>query len=162
MLRVLIFLALAGPAWAQPVVEVVQPSPFDQFWISVQGPLWSFLAVVAMAAIGLATNYLRKLVGDNAATKLNDIAQSAIKNAAGLALNELGNRVVTEAISPNDPAVQAGVQRVRSVISDTIEKIEVAQGGKKITDSALAGAIIGKLNEMMAPAMLAAPKEEKK
>jgi chemotaxis protein CheY-P-specific phosphatase CheC len=95
--------------------------------------------VTALAAYGV--QWLRKKTGIQGLeldAQHRDALQAAITNAAGLALNQLGNSLQGRTIDVGSPAVQAAVQYVVKTAPEALEHFDLSGKSQEIAEKIVA------------------------
>lgn len=155
----LILAAVMMPAiaLAQEVVYVQQPMAWPTILLAI--------AVSAIPILGaFLVPFVRRKFGEEAAAAteaaLNLVQQrlqGSVGRAAGLAINELGTRAVTEVVKEFDPAVTKGVDYLRETMADTLKELglNTTVGEKKLRKM-----IVAQIGEKTASSLGAAAAQE--
>lgn len=121
-------------ALAQEVIYVQQPTSWPTILLAI--------AVSAIPIVGaFLVPFVRRKFGEEAAVAteaaLNLVQQrlqGSVGRAAGLAINELGTKAVTEVVRETDAAVTKGVDYLRETMGDTLKQLglNTTAGEKKL------------------------------
>lgn len=158
-LALVAFAFAAAPALAQDptVVYVQQPAAWPSILLAI--------AISAIPIVGaFLVPFVRRKFGEEAAVAteaaLNLVQQrlqGSVGRAAGLAINDLGTRAVTEVIKEMDPAVTKGVEYLRETMADTLKELglNTTVGEKKLRKM-----IVAQIGEKTASSLGAAAAQE--
>lgn len=138
---------LAAPVLAlAQTVPVAPPGAWQGFFDAALPTVATIATTIVTAGLAALWTFLRRHLEEKYVLTLQEIFVNAVKGGAGVGINLLGPEVITEVLRPNSAAVEAGVEHVKKAIPDTLKKIGVG-------DDKIAGAVIGWMNNMLAPAM---------
>lgn len=109
-----------------PVVVVQEPTLIQQ----ITPILLGLAGLVITICTPIAVAFARKKWGEEAAMAVEQTSnllqqrlQGAVGRAAGLAINDLGVKAVTDAISTASPAVSKGVDYLRETMGGTLAEL---------------------------------------
>lgn len=127
-------LALALPAVASAEAASTQPAFFD----TVNPLLFNLLSAGIAVGVGYAIKRFTDWTGISIEAKHREALQSALENAARLAIGHLESKLIGKPIDRGNPALLAATKYVRQSVPDAV-------GFFKLTDDKLADLISPKL-----------------
>ena len=87
--------------------------------------LGELLAILATALVAYLVKLLRDKVGLDIETARRDALQTAITNAAGQVVMQLGQNLSGATVHPSTPAVAVGVDYVKAAAGDAVKHFDL-------------------------------------
>jgi len=123
-----------------------QPSLLDQIMAELVPIILSALGIVTTAFIAWLTTWLRTKFKLEEEAAHSVALNTAVDNAAGGVINEMGESAVTTVVAPTSPAVKRAVTYVRERNPDAVAYFE-------IPPAAIAEKIVNSVGKQTAPSL---------
>lgn len=117
----------AGAAAATPALAQAAPTAIDVGGIfgAWKPYVVELVQIAALAIVGLLAELMRRQFNLTIEAKHREALQTAITNAAGLALNKLGNSLQGKTVEVGSPAVAAAANYVGKAAPEALKKFGI-------------------------------------
>lgn len=139
-----VLFAAVAYALAQDPAPPPTPSFWLELWAAVQAPIIAAAAAIIPLIGAMIYRSVERWTNAETARIAQEMFQAAATRAAGIALNALGDRALTDVVKADDPAILAGVKYFKETMPDMTR-------GK--AEGLLRNVVLANVGKLVAPAV---------